>query len=269
MQNRATDYAVLRGRAVLPLRPLRRGEAALRGRSTRSTAARTSSATRRGSASSSMSNLQKRRGALARSSPRPRRRTRAPRPTLQMAEEKRGDLTDLVLQNAAFEDAQQVSSRPRRRPPGPAKDALWRKAGRCTRTRSRAAPVARGSAGGRDERGVRYKQVGEFNKAIDLYKLFINDYGSDDSLNRLQKGDDPEKQAKVGPEPEEVRGAHQVPGMAYDALVDDVLRVLQLPARRRDVREDRDERALRRDGARERRARSRWSSTRTSAIGRT
>jgi hypothetical protein len=64
-----------------------------------------------------------------------------------------------------------------------------------------------------------YKQVGEFNKAIELYQLFISNYGSDDILDRLQHGGtDPEKKAKVGPNPEEYKERIKYLGMAYDAL---------------------------------------------------
>ena len=73
---------------------------------------------------------------------------------LQMAEEKRGDLTDLVLQNAAFEDANKVFEQAKAAPPGPQKDALWRKAGTMYEAALRAAPGAQGRARGRDQLGL-------------------------------------------------------------------------------------------------------------------
>ena len=73
---------------------------------------------------------------------------------LQMAEEKRGDLTDMVLQNAAFEDANKVFEQAKAAPPGPAKDALWRKAGEMYADALDAAPAHKDAPGGRDQLGL-------------------------------------------------------------------------------------------------------------------
>jgi tetratricopeptide (TPR) repeat protein len=138
---------------------------------------------------------------------------------LQMAEDKRGDLTDIVLQNAAFEEANRVFEQAKAAPPGPAKDDLWRKAGKMYEDALRAAPAHKDAPAAAINSAFCYKQVGEFNKAIDLYKLFISNYGSEDILNRLQNGGtDPDKQAKVGPNPAEYKERIKYLGMAYDAL---------------------------------------------------
>ena len=138
---------------------------------------------------------------------------------LQMAEEKRGDLTDLVLQNAAFDDANKVFEQAKAAPPGPAKDALWRKAGAMYEAALTAAPSHKDAPAAAINSAFCYKQVGEFDKAIKLYQLFIDNYGSEDILNRLQNGGmDPEKQAKVGPDPAEYKERIKYLGMAYDAL---------------------------------------------------
>ena len=138
---------------------------------------------------------------------------------LQMAEEKRGDLTDLVLQNAAFEDANKVFEQAKAAPPGPQKDALWRKAGGMYSAALDAAPAHKDAPAAAINSAFCYKQVGEFDKAIKLYQMFIDNYGSEDILNRLQNGGiDPEKQAKVGPDPAEYKERIKYLGMAYDAL---------------------------------------------------
>ena len=138
---------------------------------------------------------------------------------LQMAEEKRGDLTDLVLQNAAFDDANKIFEQAKAAPPGPAKDALWRKAGAMYEAALTAAPSHKDAPAAAINSAFCYKQVGEFDKAIKLYQLFIDNYGSEDILNRLQNGGiDPEKQAKVGPDPAEYKERIKYLGMAYDAL---------------------------------------------------
>ena len=59
-----------------------------------------------------------------------------------------------------------------------------------------------------------YKQVGEFNRAIDLYQLFISNYGSEENLQRLERGDG----KKVAPDPEQYKERIKYLGMAYDAL---------------------------------------------------
>src|SRR5580704_9817137 len=138
---------------------------------------------------------------------------------LQMAEEKRGDLTDLVLQNAAFEDANKVFEQAKAAPPGPAKDALWRKAGAMYSAALDAAPGHRDAPAAAINSAFCYKQVGEFDKAIKNYQKFIDNYGSEAVLDRLQNGGvDPEKQAKVAADPAEYKERIKYLGMAYDAL---------------------------------------------------
>ncbi len=138
---------------------------------------------------------------------------------LQKAEEKMGDLTDLVLQNAAFDDANKVFEQAKAAPPGPAKDALWRRAGIMYEAALRAAPSHKDAPAAAINSAYCYKQVGQFSKAIDLYELFISNYGSETILDRLQKGGvDPEKKQKVGPNPQEYGERIKYLGMAYDAL---------------------------------------------------
>ena len=165
-----------------------------------------------------MSNLQKD-AARSRELAEAEKKNSCAKTELQMAEEKRGDLTDLVLQNAAFEDANRIFEQAKAAPAGPQKDALWRKAGAMYEDALRRAPSHKDAPAAAINSAFCYKQVGEFNKAIDLYQLFINNYGSEDILNRLQNGGtDPDKQAKVGPNPEEYKERIKYLGMAYDAL---------------------------------------------------
>ncbi len=165
-----------------------------------------------------MSNLQKD-AARSRELAEAEKKNSCAKTDLQMAEEKRGDLTDLVLQNAAFEDANRIFEQAKAAPAGPQKDALWRKAGKMYEDALRASPSHKDAPAAAINSAFCYKQVGEFNKAIDLYQVFINNYGSDDILNRLQNGGtDPEKQAKVGPNPDEYKERIKYLGMAYDAL---------------------------------------------------
>lgn len=137
----------------------------------------------------------------------------------QKGEESKGTLTDLVLQNAAFEDANKVFEQAKAAPEGPAKDDLWRKAGKMYEDALRAAPAHKDAPAAAINSAFCYKQVGEFNKAIDLYQLFISNYGSEDILGRLQNGGtDPDTKQKVPPDPDQYKERIKYLGMAYDAL---------------------------------------------------
>jgi tetratricopeptide (TPR) repeat protein len=124
------------------------------------------------------------------------------------------DFTKVVLQNAAYEDANKIFKQAQDAPPGPEKDALWRKAGKMYEDALRAAPGHKDAPAAAINSAFCYKQVGEFNKAIDLYQLFISNYGSEENLQRLQHGDG----KKVAPDLEQYRERIKYLGMAYDAL---------------------------------------------------
>ncbi len=165
-----------------------------------------------------MSNLQKD-AARSRELAEAEKKNSCARTELQLAEEKRGDLTDLVLQNAAFEDANKVFEQAKAASPGPERDQLWRTAGKMYEVALRTAPGHKDAPAAAINSAFCYKQVGEFQKAIDLYQLFISNYGSEDNLDRLEKGGtDPDKKAKVGPNPDEYKERIKYLGMADDAL---------------------------------------------------
>ncbi len=120
-----------------------------------------------------------------------------------------------VIQEVAFVRARAKFEEAKAAPPGPARDKLWREAAGMYEAALQAAP-------GRDEApeaamnsALAYKQVGEFNKAIELYDKFINAYGSDANLNKLQTGD---ANAKVAPDPKKYAERLQYLSDAYDAL---------------------------------------------------
>jgi hypothetical protein len=137
----------------------------------------------------------------------------------EKVEESEGVLTDLVLQNAAYSDANKVFEQAKNAPPGPGKDALWRKAGKMYEDALRAAPSHSDAPAAAINSAFCYKQVSEFNKAIDLYQLFIAQYGGDAIMDRLEHGGvDPEKKVKVGPNVTEYKERLKYLGMAYEAL---------------------------------------------------
>lgn len=130
-----------------------------------------------------------------------------------------GPLKDAVIQNAAFSDANAIFEQAKAAKPGPEQDALWRKAGKMYEDALRAAPAHKDAPAAAINSAFCYKQVGEFNRAIDLYNLFISSYGSEDLLDRLDRGGvDPKDKAKVAPNPTEYKERIKYLGMAYDAL---------------------------------------------------
>jgi tetratricopeptide (TPR) repeat protein len=118
-----------------------------------------------------------------------------------------------TIQAAFYQDAAKVFKQAQDASPGPDRDKLWRKAAEMYEGALKEAP-------GRDEApeaaingAYAYKQVGEFGKAIDMYNLFISNYGSEANLSKLDKGD-----AKSPPDPARYRTRLQFLGDAYTAL---------------------------------------------------
>ncbi|MDP9001677.1 MAG: hypothetical protein M3O46_16380, partial [Myxococcota bacterium] len=171
-----------------------------------------------------MSNLQKN-DARSRQLAEAEKKNSCAKTELQVAEEKKGDLTDLVLQNAAFDDANKVFEQAKAEAPGPKQDELWRKAGKMYEAALRAAPAHKDAPAAAINSAFCYKQVGEFNKAIELYQLFINAYGSETRLSYLERGGvDPDKKVETPPakpdppDPKQYQERIKYLGMAYDAL---------------------------------------------------
>ncbi len=113
-----------------------------------------------------------------------------------------GKVASDTLSQGFYQDAYAAYQAAEKMPAGPERDAQWRKAGGLYK-------VALEKAPGRDEApeaailGAKsYKQVGEYDDAIAMYSLFIKEYGSEDKLVALQKGD-PAANPPVKPNAEE------------------------------------------------------------------
>jgi tetratricopeptide (TPR) repeat protein len=131
----------------------------------------------------------------------------------------RRNTTKNILVNARFKDANEAFEAAKAAPSGPQKDVLWRKAGKLYEDALRVAPGHKDAPAAAINSAFCYKQVGEFNKAIELYQLFISNYGSEDTLERLDKGGvDPETKQKAGPDQAQYKERIKYLGMAYDAL---------------------------------------------------
>jgi hypothetical protein len=137
----------------------------------------------------------------------------------QIQESKTQDFTKSVIVNARFKDANEAFEAAKSASAGPQKDALWRKAAKMYEDALKAAPGHRDAPAAAINSAFCYKQVGEFNKAIEQYQLFIANYGSEENLDRLAKGGtDPASKQKVGPDPEQYKERIKYLGMAYEAL---------------------------------------------------
>jgi tetratricopeptide (TPR) repeat protein len=134
-----------------------------------------------------------------------------------------GKIINPTLQEAAYVDARKKFEKaceapvgaPCKNPNAPEKKPLWRDAAGAYDAALQAAP-------GRDEApeaamnsAYAYKQIGDYNKAIELYNKFITEYGSDARLNTLQKGD---PKTKAAPEPKKYEERVKYLYDAYDAL---------------------------------------------------
>jgi tetratricopeptide (TPR) repeat protein len=69
------------------------------------------------------------------------------------------------------------------------KRPTWKEAGELYEAALSAAPARADAPEGAMNAAFAYKQIGEYNKAIELYNKFISNYGSNEQLNALQKGD--------------------------------------------------------------------------------
>ncbi len=128
---------------------------------------------------------------------------------------KRDFIVNPTLQEAAFVKAREKFKEAQDAAPGPGKDKLWKEAAGMYEAALAAAP-------GRDEApeaamnaAYAYKQVGDFNKAISLYNMFIAEYGSEARLVVLQKGD---AKTKKPADPKKYEERVKYLGQAYDAL---------------------------------------------------
>ncbi|MBK8215846.1 MAG: tetratricopeptide repeat protein [Myxococcales bacterium] len=126
-----------------------------------------------------------------------------------------GLIVNPTLQEAAFVRARLKFEEAQKAPPGPGKDKLWREAAGMYEAALIAAPARDEAPEAAMNAAYAYKQVGDFSKAIDLYNKFISEYGSEDRLEKLQKGD---AKAKVGPDPKKYAERLKYLDDAYDAL---------------------------------------------------
>ncbi len=126
---------------------------------------------------------------------------------------------------------------------------------RSTRSRSRTRRHAMRRRRPRSTARIAFKQVGDYDQAIEMYTLFIKEYGNEENLKKLERGDTSVTPPKA-PNPSPVRQAGEVPQASVRRPLGRVRALLQLPLRRRDLRHDREEHPVREAGAPRGRARA-------------
>jgi hypothetical protein len=122
-----------------------------------------------------------------------------------------------VRQGVAYLEAREIYDAAEKLPEGAERDAKWRAAAAAYKVALDAAPDRDEAPEAAMNGAYAYKQVGEYDKAIDMYQLFISRYGSDDKLATVRDGD-PSAQPKVPPDPGRYEERVGFLKMAFDAL---------------------------------------------------
>lgn len=122
-----------------------------------------------------------------------------------------------VRQGVAYLDARKLYDEAEKMPDGPERDKKWRAAAAAYKVALDAAPDRDEAPEAAMNGAYAYKQVGEYDKAIEMYELFISRYGDEKTLQKLQKGD-PNASPPVPPQPAKYEERVQFLKSAYDAL---------------------------------------------------
>lgn len=122
-----------------------------------------------------------------------------------------------VKQGVAYLDARKLYEEAEKMPPGPERDKRWREAAAAYKVALDAAPDRDEAPEAAMNGAFAYKQVGEYDKAIEMYELFIGRYGSEAKLKNLQSGDAKAK-PPVEPNPKKYEERVAYLKNAYDAL---------------------------------------------------
>jgi tetratricopeptide (TPR) repeat protein len=130
-------------------------------------------------------------------------------------------IRDPTIQRGYFQEAadayKKAQAMAEKDPDSAETKAQWRKAAELYEGALREAPERKEAPEAAILGASAYKQIGEYDKAISMYELFIKEYGSEERLSKLEKGD-PSK--GVAPNKEEVKERVKFLKVAYDALAE-------------------------------------------------
>lgn len=131
------------------------------------------------------------------------------------ADQKAGEknIKDPALQQIAFDDAAKLFEKAKTMPDGPERDATWRAVAAAYKAALEAGPDRDEAPEAAINGAYAYKQVSEYDKAIEMYELFIAKYGNEEKLQELKNGKD-DKPAQ----PEKYKERVGYLRTAYDAM---------------------------------------------------
>jgi outer membrane protein assembly factor BamD (BamD/ComL family) len=122
-----------------------------------------------------------------------------------------------VKQGVAYLDARKLYEEAEKMPDGPARAKKWREAAAAYKVALDAAPDRDEAPEAAMNGAFAYKQVGEYDKAIEMYELFISRYGNEQTLAKLKNGD-PKASPPVPANPKKYEDRVGYLKNAYDAL---------------------------------------------------
>jgi len=133
-----------------------------------------------------------------------------------------------VSEIAAYMDAGALFEAAAQLPEGPERNQRWREAAAAYRVALEKAPGNENAPEAAMNGAFAYKQVGEYDKAIAMYELFISKYGSEATLRLLRDGD-PGAKPPVGPDGARYEKRVGYLKEAYDALASSYILFFSYP----------------------------------------
>jgi hypothetical protein len=130
---------------------------------------------------------------------------------------KETSIAEPTISRGYYVDAAAKFERAAKMPEGPERAQAWREAAALYRVALEKAPARDEAPEAAMNGAFCYKQVGDYDQAIEMYSLFIKEYGNEANLAKLEKGDtaaNPPKPADPKRYAERVKYLKQ----AYDAL---------------------------------------------------
>jgi hypothetical protein len=122
-----------------------------------------------------------------------------------------------VMSGVAYLDARKLYEEAEKMPEGPERNKKWRDAAAAYKVALDAAPERDEAPEAAMNGAFAYKQIGEYDKAIEMYELFISRYGNEKTLGALRNGDAKAK-PPVAAQPKKYEERVKYLQGAYDAL---------------------------------------------------
>lgn len=128
-----------------------------------------------------------------------------------------GELARPTISRGYYIDAAKAFDKAEKMQDGPARIKAWREAAAMYKVALEKAPARDEAPEAAMNGAYCYKQVGDYDQAIEMYSLFIKEYGNDANLTKLDKGD-PDAKPPKKPDPKRYAERVKYLKQAYDAL---------------------------------------------------